>query len=739
MDPRDERPAGPPGVSDPGAGSSLEGVLERIVYSNDASAWSVVRLAVPGRRDVVTAVGSLPGVQPGESLHLTGRWVIDRRFGEQFRIESYRTVRPATLNGIEKYLGSGLVHGIGEVMARRLVEHFALDTLDVIEHHPERLAEVEGFGPVRIAAVKKAWAEQRDLRELMLLLQTLGVSTTFAPRIWKAYDDDAVRTVREDPYRLALDIFGIGFRTADRIALNLGIPRESPRRAQAGALHVLGELSEEGHVYVPRTELVEKAARLLEVEERLVDQAVEDLAAARQAVLEFLPAGAGQAVFLPALHTAEIGAAARMETLLSTPLHPVSIDVDRALEWFEARRRIELAEEQREAIRRAVARKALVITGGPGTGKTTLINAVVEILEKKSRRILLAAPTGRAARRLADLTGREAKTIHRMLEFSPRTATFERNAARPLDADVLVLDEVSMVDIVLFHHVLKALPPRCQLVLVGDVDQLPSVGPGNVLRDLIQSGAVDVVRLTRIFRQARESLIITNAHRVNRGEMPILAPPGENADFLFVEKEEPPEILEEVKRLVSEEIPRRFRFDPIEEIQVLTPMHRGDVGASNLNRELGALLNRSTQAVSKGEKTLRTGDRVMQIRNNYQLDVFNGDIGRIESMNPESREVTIRFDDRRVVYDAAELDEIVPAYACSIHKSQGSEYPCVVVPLHTQHYVMLQRNLLYTALTRGKKLVIVVGSRKALALAVQNNRIEERYTRLAARLSRPER
>jgi exodeoxyribonuclease V alpha subunit len=736
MDRQQEPPNEPPRPLDPGGESSLEGVLERIVYTNDESAWSVVRLEVPGRQDVVTAVGSLPGVQPGESLRLKGRWVLDRRFGEQFRVESFQTLKPATLNGIEKYLGSGLVHGIGEVMARRLVDHFGLDTLEVIDFRPERLAEVEGFGPVRIASVRKAWAEQRELRELMILLSSLGVSTTFAARIWKAYEESAIATVREDPYRLAFDIFGIGFKTADRMALHLGIPRDSPRRAQAGVLHLLEELSGDGHVYAPRPLLVERAALLLEVKAELADRAVEELAASRQLVLEPLPRGEGEAVFLPPLHTAEIGVAARMETLLSTPVQPVTIDVDRALAWFEERHRIDLAEEQREAIRSAVARKALVITGGPGTGKTTLINAVVEILEKKSRRILLAAPTGRAARRLGELTGREARTIHRMLEFSPRTAAFERNAARPLEADVLVLDEVSMVDLVLFHQVLKALPPHCQLVLVGDVDQLPSVGPGNVLRDLIQSGAVAVVRLTRIFRQAEKSLIITNAHRVNRGEMPILTPAADGADFLFVEKEDPLEILQEVKRLVSEEIPRRYHLDPIEEIQVLTPMHKGDVGASHLNRELGALLNRRTESVSRGDRTLRLGDRVMQIRNDYQRDVFNGDIGRIESMDPGRREVTIRFDERTVAYGIGDLDEVVPAYACSIHKSQGSEYPCVVVPLHTQHFPLLQRNLLYTALTRGKKLVAVVGSPRALALAVRNNRIEERYTRLAERLSR---
>ena len=714
--------------------SSLEGVLERIVYANEDNAWSVVRHTLWGGRAAGQAVGNRHGVQPGESLRLEGEWIVDRKYGEQFRVESYRTLKPATLVGIEKYLGSGLVRGIGPVMARRLVERFAQDTLDVIDHQPERLGEVEGIGPVRSAAIRKAWIEQREVRELMVFLQSHGVSTTFAAKIWKAYQDQAIAVVREDPYRLALDIYGIGFRTADRIALSLGIPPTAPRRSQAAVLHVLGALSDEGHVYYPRAPLAEQTTRLLEVEGTLVEEAMSALALERRLVVERLPGDLGEAIYLPALHLAEMGAAARVESLVSAPALPIKLDVERALEWFEHRGRIELAGEQRQAIRRAITSKVLVVTGGPGTGKTTLVDALVQILTKKGRRILLAAPTGRAARRLAELTAHDAKTLHRLLEFNPKSGAFERNPNRLLEADLLVVDEVSMVDAVLFYHLLKAVPAHCQLVLVGDVDQLPSVGPGNVLRDLIRSGAVDVVRLTEIFRQDRESLIVTNAHRVNRGELPVLKPEGESPDFFFIEREDPEEVLGEIRTLVAERIPRRFGLDPTVDIQVLTPMHKGILGAVNLNAELGTLLNLRTESVTRGNRIFRLGDKVMQIRNNYQLDVFNGDIGRIAALSEVDREVRIRFEDRTVTYDFTDLDELVLAYACSIHKSQGSEYPCVVIPLHTQHYVMLQRNLLYTGITRGRKLVVLVGNRKALSLAVQNNRIEERFTRLAERL-----
>lgn len=714
--------------------STFEGVLERIVYTNDEDGWSVVRLAVRGRRDLVTAVGSLPGVQPGESLRLRGEWVVDRKYGEQFRVDSFLTVKPSTLVGIEKYLSSGLVKGIGTVMAGRLVEHFGLGTLDVIEEHPERLTEVEGIGPIRSERIRRAWEEQRKIKDVMLFLQSHGISSTFAVKIYRQYGESAISAVKKNPYQLAVDIFGIGFKTADRIAANLGVSPTSPQRAEAGILFVLGEMSDDGHLYVPRERLVEEAEGMLEIDAPIIERAVDRLARGDLLVVEPLPDG-GEAVYLASLHTAEVGAARRLASLIEADAPSLEIDIERAIAWFEQREEITLAPAQREAIRCAVTAGVLIITGGPGTGKTTLVNGIIQILEKKGRRILLCAPTGRAAKRMNEATAREAKTIHRLLEFSPRAMEFTRDQSNPLDADMVVVDEVSMVDAVLFYHLLKAVPPQCQLILVGDVDQLPSVGPGCVLRDLIASGRVEVVRLTEIFRQARESLIVVNAHRVNRGEMPLLRGVGGREDFFFIEREEPEEILELLKDLIAEKIPRRFGIDPLEDLQLVTPMHRGLVGARRLNAELQQLLNPSGAAITRGSRTFRVGDRVMQIRNNYLLDVYNGDIGRIEGIDDVEKQVCVRFEDRRVRYDHADLDELVLAYACSIHKSQGSEFPVVVMPIHTQHYVMLQRNLLYTGITRGRQAVIVVGTRKALAIAVKNSSMRLRYTRLAERLA----
>ncbi len=713
--------------------TSIEGVLERIAFAREESAWSVVKVMVPGRGDLVTAVGNLLGVQPGESLRLSGRWTHDKKYGEQFRVDSYIPVKPATLAGIEKYLGSGLVRGVGKVMAERLVKRFGIETLDVIDQNPERLSEVEGIGPVRSERITTAWIEQRRIKDVMLFLQSHGVSTTYAVRIYKTYGDRSIAVVKKNPYQLAMDVFGIGFKSADKIASRLGISPTSPQRAEAGLVHVLATFSDEGHVFAPRPALVASAAEILAIDAAIVEQAIPDLVANGRVVVEPGPGGEA-AVYLKPLHTAEAGAASRIRRLVSTAAKPIRIDVERAIAWFEGEQAIQLADEQKEALRKAAVSKLLVVTGGPGTGKTTLVNGIIRILEKKGRRILLAAPTGRAAKRMAETTGREAKTIHRLLEFNAKTFGFDRDASNPLEADLLILDEASMIDTALAYDVLKALPESAQLVLVGDVDQLPSVGPGSVLGDIIRSGISDVVRLRHIFRQSGESLIVVNAHRVNRGLMPERAPEGSKADFFFIERNEPEEIVATLKALVGQHIPHKFGLDPVHDVQVLTPMQRGLLGVANVNVELQAMLNPAGDSLARGSRVFRVGDKVMQIRNNYDLDVFNGDIGRIRAIDPVEQEVRVEFDGRAVTYDYSNLEELVLAYACSIHKSQGSEYACVVIPLHTQHYVMLRRNLLYTGITRGKRLVILVGSPRALAIAVKNDRVEARRTMFAERL-----
>lgn len=719
------------------AATTLEGVLERVVFTNEENAWSVVKLAVAGQRDLVTAVGNLLGVQPGENLRLSGAWVNDPKYGKQFRVASYTTVVPGTLTGIEKYLGSGLIRGIGKVMASRLVKAFGMETLDVIENRPHRLTEVEGIGPKRSREILRAWSEQREIKEVMIFLQSHGVSTHYAIKIYKAYGPQATQLVRENPYRLAADVYGIGFKTADRIAAALGVPKDAPQRIEAGTLYLLGQGADRGHLYLPRQTLVEEAEKLLEAPADRVEQAIAALAETEQVVAEPLVDPAEQAVYLKPLYNAESGIAARIRTLLVQPPLPIEIDLERALDWFEKRERIALAREQRQAIRSGLTRKVLIITGGPGTGKTTLVRGIVEILERKRQKVLLAAPTGRAAKRLAEATGGEAATLHRLLEFNPKTRQFERNREHPLSCDLLIIDEASMLDAVLAHHVLRAVPDHGRLILVGDVDQLPSVGPGRLLADLIRSEAVEVVRLTEIFRQAERSLIVVNAHRVNQGTMPILEAVDSDGDFFFLERKEPEEIVETIAQLVTRRVPAKFGFNPVEHIQVLTPMNRGPLGTENLNAVLRDLLNPEGPMVTRGGHSLRVGDKVMQVRNNYDLEVFNGDIGRVHAVDEVDQIVTVSMDGREVAYDFGSIDELVLAYACSIHKSQGSEYPCVVIPLHTTHYVMLQRNLFYTALTRAKRLAILVGEERALRIAVGNRRVRTRFTRLAERLSGP--
>jgi exodeoxyribonuclease V alpha subunit len=744
------------GGAGPGAeATSLEGTLERVVYESAEATFSVVRLKVAGRRDPVTAVGPLFGVQPGESLKLSGRWVQDKKYGEQFQVESWLTMQPSTLHGIERYLGSGLVHGVGRVMAKRLVARFGLDTLDVIEREPERLTEVEGIGAVRSRAIQRAWQQQRQIHQVMVFLQGHGVAAHHAVKIYKTYGDEALRVVAESPYRLASEVWGIGFQTADAIASRLGLPPDAPARLAAGILHALSRAADEGHLYLPRAELLAAAKDLLGADEALLRPALAQLAAEEKVVIEraaaaLTAAGPGlfgdgaaadgdgdgddDAVYLLPFFLAERSAALRLRRLIAFPLPPVAIDVERACRWFEERFRVALAPGQHEAIRRAVLGKVLVLTGGPGTGKTTLVRALVEIFGKKGERVLLAAPTGRAAKRLAEATGQEASTLHRLLEWSPQGARFERNDERPLPVDLLVVDEASMIDMLLAHHLLKAVPEQARLVLVGDADQLPSVGPGNVLAELLQSGVVPSVRLSRIFRQDGAGLIVGNAHRVLAGEMPVDAADGQPSDFFAIEREDPEEALETLRRLVAERIPGRFGFDPRTDVQVLTPMRRGRLGTYSLNAELQALLNPAGAPVEGSRGRLRLGDRVLQTRNDYQLEVFNGDLGRVEAVDEEAAEVLVRFDERIVRYPAGELDPLELAYACSVHKSQGSEYPCVVVVLHREHYVLLQRNLLYTAMTRGKKLVVLLGSRSAVRRAVKNADPQQRYTRLAARL-----
>ncbi|MEW6423601.1 MAG: ATP-dependent RecD-like DNA helicase [Bacillota bacterium] len=714
--------------------AALEGILERIVYFSEEHNYTVAKLRVKGEKELITVVGNLLAVHPGETLKLQGKWVNNRKFGRQFKVESCLPVLPATLTGIEKYLGSGLIKGIGPAMARRLTKKFGLKTLEVIENEPEKLAEVEGIGPVRSERIKKAWEGQKEIKEVILFLQSHGVSTAYAVKIYKAYGNNAIALLRENPYRLAMDIAGIGFKTADRIAQNLGVKPNSPLRAQAGILYLLWEATEEGHVFLPRAELLERGSGTLQIEQSYLEEALLALEREEKVVEEEGEQGEKE-VYLKPLWTAEEKIAQRLHRLFRAPKPPLAIDTEKAIAWVQSTGGITLAEKQKEAIRKVVEQKVLVITGGPGTGKTTLVKSILQIMEMKGQRIVLASPTGRAAKRLSEVTGREAKTIHRLLEYKPREGEFARNEENPLAADLVIVDETSMVDVLLLNHLLKAVPPQATLVLVGDVDQLPSVGAGNVLKDVINSGTVAVITLTEIFRQARQSMIVVNAHRVNRGEFPLLKN-DRGLDFYFIEKEDPEETLQTVKELCARRIPKGFGFHPVNDIQVLSPLRKGSAGVERLNTELQALLNPRGLEVARGGRLFRLGDKVMQIKNNYEKEVFNGDIGRIAHVDLEEQEILVQFEDRRVSYDYSDLDELTLAYAVSVHKSQGSEYPVVVLPLLKQHFVMLQRNLLYTAITRAKKLLVIVGDKKALAMAARNARPQARYTGLQRRLRR---
>ncbi|MFD6952791.1 helicase [Nocardiopsis sp. TSRI0078] len=723
----------------------VQGVLERITYANEETGYTVARVDTGRGGDLLTVVGSLLGVQPGEALRMRGRWGSHPQYGRQFHVDDYTTVLPATVQGIRRYLGSGLIKGIGPKMAERIVGHFGTDALEVIEEHPERLIEVPGLGPKRTRLIADAWEEQKAIKEVMVFLQGVEVTTSLAVRIYKKYGDASIDIVQKEPYRLATDVWGIGFKTADTIAQAVGIPHDSPQRVMAGIQFTLSESTGDGHCYLPEEKLISAAVKILQVEAGLVIECVAELVATEGVVRETVP-GPGdepvRAVYLVPMHRAEVGLTSGLRTLLSHPEDRMpafaGVDWDVALDWLRSRTRAELADAQREAVRLALSEKVCVLTGGPGCGKSFTVASVVTLATAKHAKVIMAAPTGRAAKRLTEMTGIEASTVHRLLELRPGgEAAYDRD--NPLDCDLLVVDEASMLDVLLANKLVKAVPPGAHLLFVGDVDQLPSVGAGQVLRDLLdEDSPVPSVRLTHVFRQAQHSGVVTNAHRINGGEPPHFQG---MADFFLFPCEESEDAAEMTVDVVARRIPRRFGLDPRRDVQVLTPMKGGPAGAANLNTALQAAVTPSGEHIPErrfGGRVFRVGDKVTQIRNNYEKGangVFNGTLGVVAGIDSVAQEILVRTDeDEEIAYDFAELDELAHAYAITVHRSQGSEYPAVVVPVTTSAWMMLQRNLLYTAVTRAKKLVVLVGSRRALAQAVRNASSGRRHTALAHRL-----
>jgi len=720
---------------------NLQGQIERITYFNEENGYTIARLKVYGQKDLVTVVGNLMSPTPGEILKLKGVWTNHPKYGEQFKVLNYESIMPSSVYGIERYLGSGLIKGIGPVMAKGIISEFGKESLDIIETDPEKLGKVKGIGKKRIKKIMQAWEDQKDIRNVMIFLQSHNVSSGYAVKIFKQYGNSSIKVVKENPYQLAIDIFGIGFVIADSIAEKLGFPKDSKLRINAGILYVLHQLSNDGHVYYPYEPLIEKCKEILgSINRDIIIYAFGSNLLEKKIVIEDLNEDQGEfkennkAVYLAKYHLCETSIARRLVKLLNFHSTIKKIDTEKIIKWVQEKLSITLAERQILAVKCALENKIMVITGGPGTGKSTIINAIVKIFTSFGMKILLAAPTGRAAKRMSEITGLKSRTIHRLLEYSIKRGGFQINESNPLNCDLLIVDESSMIDTILMHYLLKAIPPRATFILVGDVNQLPSVGAGDVLRNIIISGIVTVIELIEIFRQAKKSQIIVNAHRINQGILPLFNQSLPQNDFFFIEKEDPEDVLKIILELTSMRIPQKFGFDPFKDIQILTPMYRGVVGADNLNIKLQNILNPCKDNLIYGNRDYRVNDKVMQIKNNYDKEIFNGDIGTIRSINKDDQELILSFDGRDVVYDFGEMDEIVLAYAVSIHKSQGSEYPVVIIPITIQHYLLLQRNLIYTAITRGRKLVVIVGTTKAMAISIKNDKIKMRHTYLRQRL-----
>jgi len=703
------------------------GTIERVLFSNADNGFTVAKVKLNKEQDLLSIVGVMPGIQPGETIMCQGTWKHHPQHGRQFEVASFSLDTPTDVTGIEKYLSSGMIKGIGPSYAKKIVAFFGTKTFEVLDQEPDRLLDIPGIGEKKIVKIAECWKAQKSIRNLMLFLQSKQIRCSYAQKIYKVYGDDSIQKIQENPYELARSIFGIGFKTADELANHLGIAHDAPQRVEAGIQHMLWELSSEGHTCYPRSEFIEHATTFLEVSSEMVEQGIDLLDEKGDIVLN--PMNGSQFIWVKPLYLCEVGIARELARLTECPSLLRTINHDKALEWIAEKMHLRLAKEQVSAICECTTEKVHIITGGPGTGKSTITKAILQITEKLTDKILLAAPTGRAAKRMQEITRKKASTIHSLLEFDFTKGGFKKNKNNTLDCDLIIIDEASMIDTQLMYHLLKAIPDAARVLFIGDIDQLPSVGPGSVLKDLIESDRISVTMLKQIFRQARGSKIVTNAHRINQGYYPDLE--DQSGDFLFFEGKTPEAIVEKLVPLIEKELPEKYGFNPIDDIQVLTPMKRGIVGTENLNLVLQNALNPKPTSLERMGRRFHVGDKVMQIKNNYDKHVYNGDVGRIEYIDFEEQELIINFDGEEVVYDFVELDEVMLAYAVSIHKYQGSECPCVVIPIHTTHFKLLFRNLLYTGITRGKKLVVLLGTKQAIAIAAKNDEVQSRYTGLS--------